>query len=252
MRIQKKFWLGIAGLLMTSAAAYAQVSAPAPVAAPVPAQNDYDSEDEAVLFKIHDVTPVKNKENGSVVSCDFYITFYNRSHKDINGALLDLSWLDNSLADVINEEKEISAEKNRHGEDIDPEFSYTQRNNPVELMVSVDMPAIKSFKQITVRSSLKSDRCFVLLRDLSLNVRSCSTKNDSPQMIGNAAGCNGLFRFVSQNNPEYYMEFKKVSYNEQKIAERKQRANQEKEMEEQYKKAVQSFDVLTQTLSEIR
>ena len=75
------------------------------------------------------------------------------------------------------------------------------------------MPAIKAYKQITVRQSLKTDRCYILLDDLSINVKSCATQRNS---------------------------------------DIKERASQEKEMEEQYKKAVKSMDALTQTLAEIK
>lgn len=241
MSNNRKFFLGIMGLLMTAGVADAQTVGAA------------DDKDEAILFKIHDITPDKSKEKG-VRSCDFYVTFYNRSEKDINGAQIVLNWIDSSLTDVVNDEKADSAERNRKGEPVDANFSYTQRGNPIDLSAKIDMPAIKSYKQITVRSSVETDRCFVLLNDLKADVLSCTAKNDtgnSGNMI-NGGGCNSLFRFVSANNPEYYMEFKRVSHDEQKNTERKQRASQEKEMENQYGKTVESFETLSKILSDIK
>lgn len=257
----KNAFLGIFGLLFAAGAANAQVADVPPV---LPVQNEpmpafvANTKDEAVLFKVHDITPVKGRDkDGAVESCDFYVTFYNRSNKDINGAVLDLTWLDDSLIDIIDAEKAESAEKITRGEGVDPNYSYTQNDNPTNLTATIDMPAIKSYKQITVRSRIKTDRCFVLLEDLSMNVKSCSTKNEPGAGtvsvgMGANAGCNGLFRFVSSKNPEYYMEFKSISYDEQKAEERKQRVNEEQSMEENYRKAIEGFDRLSNVLAEIK
>lgn len=114
------------------------------------------------------------------------------------------------------------------------------------------MPAIKAYKQITVRQSLKTDRCYILLDDLSINVKSCAIKQTGNASFSSGDTCNGLFRFISQENPEYYTDFKPISYTTQRNSDIKERASQEKEMEEQYKKAVKSMDALTQTLAEIK
>lgn len=245
MKIQNTFLSGLAGLMLTVGTANAQTAD----AKTLPA---HEEEDEAILFKVHDVKPVKNSKGEEVNACDFYVTFYNRSDKDINGAQLDLTWVDNSLIDVIDAEKEKSAEKHKNGEDVDADFSYTQNGNPLQLTASIDMPAIKSYKQITVRQSLKTDRCYILLDDLSINVKSCAVKKTGGNSFNSSDACKGLFRFVSQENPEYYTDFKPVSYTMRKNSDIKERAGQEKEMEEQYKKAVKSMDALTQTLAEIK
>lgn len=245
MKIQNTFLSGLAGLMLTVGTANAQTAD----AKTLPA---HEEEDEAILFKVHDVKPVKNSKGEEVNACDFYVTFYNRSDKDINGAQLDLTWVDNSLIDVIDAEKEKSAEKHKNGEDVDADFSYTQNGNPLQLTASIDMPAIKSYKQITVRQSLKTDRCYILLDDLSINVKSCAVKKTDGNSFNSSDACKGLFRFVSQENPEYYTDFKPVSYTMRKNSDIKERAGQEKEMEEQYKKAVKSMDALTQTLAEIK
>ena len=224
MKIQNLFLAEIAGLMLVVGATNAQT-------ANVETPPTLEAEDEAILFKIHDVKPVKDAKGEDVNACDFYVTFYNRSNKDINGAQLDLSWTDNSLLDIVNAEKRESAEKRKNGEDIDANFSY---------------------KQITVRQSLKTDRCYVLLDHLSVNVKSCAVKPVGNASFNAGNTCKGLFRFISQENPEYYTDFQPVSYTTQRNADVKERAGQEKEMEEQYQKAVKSIDALTQTLAEIK
>lgn len=245
MKIQNLFLAEIAGLMLVVGATNAQT-------ANVETPQTLEAEDEAILFKIHDVKPVKDAKGEDVNACDFYVTFYNRSNKDINGAQLDLSWTDNSLLDIVNAEKRESAEKRKNGEDIDANFSYTQKNNPQQLTTSINMPAIKAYKQITVRQSLKTDRCYVLLDHLSVNVKSCAVKPVGNASFNAGNTCKGLFRFISQENPEYYTDFQPVSYTTQRNADVKERAGQEKEMEEQYQKAVKSIDALTQTLAEIK
>lgn len=248
MKIQKNFWLGIAGVMLTLSAANAQeVGAEKDKAVPV------TEEDEAILFKVHDITPVRAMRGEEISSCDFYVTFYNRSPKDINGADIELNWTDNSLSSVINAEKAVSAERKAKGENVDANFSYTQQQNPSQLMASVKMPAIKSYKQVTVKQNIKTDRCYALLDNLAIKVNSCSVKASSDSSSLSATdGCNGLFQFVSQDNPEYYTEFQKVSYASKKEAEIKKRASQEKEVEEQYQQTVKNMDLLSQTLAEIK
>ena len=92
MKIQNKFWLGVAGLLLSAGVANAQN---ADVAA--------EEESEAILFKVHDISPVKGGIDGEVTSCEFYVTFYNRSKKDIANAQVDLSWMDDSLSDSFSD-----------------------------------------------------------------------------------------------------------------------------------------------------
>lgn len=245
MKIQNKFCLGIASLMLAAGVANAQ-STDGKI---VPAAEE---EDEAILFKVHDVTPVKARSSDMVTSCDFYITFYNRSKKDINGAQIDLTWVDNSLSSVILDEKKNSAEKYADGETSDANYSYTQEKNPPQLTASVDMPAIKSYKQITTKQTIKTDRCYALLEDLTINVKSCAVKQSGGSSVVGNESCNGLFRFISQENPEYYTDFQKISYTTQRNADVKARANMEKEMEEQYQQTIRNMDLLSQTLAEIK
>lgn len=123
MKIQNTFLSGIAGLMLAAGAANAQTAdAKTPPA--------HEEEDEAILFKVHDVKPIKNSKGDEVNACDFYVTFYNRSNKDINGAQLDLTWVDNSLIDVVNAEKEESAENTRTAKILMPIFLYAERQSP--------------------------------------------------------------------------------------------------------------------------
>ena len=245
MKIQNGFCFGIASLMLSASIASAQ----APDAKIV---SDSGERDEAILFKVHDITSVKTPNDSDIVACEFFVTFYNRSPKEINGAQLELKWVDNSLIPVVNAEKAESAERHAKGDDIDADFSFTQNGNPLELYAPINMPAIKPYKQITLKQSMKTDRCYVLLNNLTIDVKSCSVKQKGDAAIPSNENCNGMFRFISQENPEYYTDFQKISYATQKEADVKKRANQEKEMEEKYQQAVKNMDLLSQALAEIK
>ena len=58
---------------------------------------------DGVLFKIHDIVPVKNAD-GVVSSCELGATFYNRTDKEISNAALNLIWTDEVIVDAINQE----------------------------------------------------------------------------------------------------------------------------------------------------
>lgn len=45
-----------------------------------------------------------------MIACDFNTTFYNRSGYNLKEAMLDFTWKDTSLEDVIKQEKEEDAE----------------------------------------------------------------------------------------------------------------------------------------------
>ena len=241
MKIQNKFWLGVAGLLLSAGVANAQN---ADVAA--------EEESEAILFKVHDISPIKGGIDGEVTSCEFYVTFYNRSKKDIANAQVDLSWMDDSLSDLIAAEQKDSTERNKKGEKVEANFSYTQKLNPPQLSVSVKVPPLKPYKQMTTKQSLDTDRCYVLMNPLSMNVKSCSIKQTENTSFYGDENCSNMFHFVSQDNPEYYMDFQPISFSTQQNVDMKERANQERAVEEQYRKTVRDMDSLSRALSEIR
>ena len=61
-------------------------------------------EQPAVLFKIHDVKPLRDRD-GNVTDCEFGVTFYNRTNSDVNKIAMDLTWTDEVVGNVIQMEK---------------------------------------------------------------------------------------------------------------------------------------------------
>ena len=82
MTENKKVFLSVLGMVMAGC---------------VSAANAQQSAQENILFKIHDVQPVKNAD-GAVVACDFDTTLYNRSNSALRAAVLNLTWTDETEA----------------------------------------------------------------------------------------------------------------------------------------------------------
>lgn len=228
--------------------------APAPMVA---AKQNMKS--EAVLFKIHDISPLKNNE-GAVVACNFSATFYNRSDRDINGATIRLTWNDKTIGGVIGDELKESADKRKlSGKDgrYTRATSQTERITPENIESTLEMPAVKSYKQMTLTSKLQTDRCFLLLNDVDFRVDSClALENQDANMMSRGGGastdCARLFKYVSAKSPAYYKEFKKVSYDEEKAAKKTEMQKNTQEINRVYSETVDALNATSGTLSRIK
>lgn len=219
------------------------------------------SGENVVLFKIHDVKPIKNDE-GIATDCEFSFTLYNRSPKNIDDVKMELSWLDDGVSSVIDEEDEKSVEETvdedyegyLNAERIKTEKPKTENFVSRNLKTSLVLPLIKPFRQISLKSKIKTDRCFLLLKDASFSFDTCSVSEDktdassrrgafhSNVSVSNA--CVGLFKFVSPRDPEYYREFQKVSFNEEAI-------KREEAMKKDIDGLKKDYDSMVSTLDEV-
>lgn len=175
----------------------------------------------AVLFKIHEIKPVMNSD-GVVTGCDFLATFYNRTTESFRQAKLNLGWTDDVSGRFLTEELE---EDNKPAQQ-NYRNARMQNQNNSEITTTIEMPALGSYKQASVQGSVKTEKCFLLLDKLDFQVESCNmigkeetnTQNTRRQRINagrNSSECAGLFQYVDSKNPEYYDEFKNISYSEQ-------------------------------------
>lgn len=202
---------------------------------------DATEKDNAVLFKIHDITPVKNSE-GEVVACDFNTTFYNRSPFLLREASMELSWHDTSLENVINDEKKAEAAKNGSGV---RGYSETERSSEQDVKVMIDVPTIKSYKQTTLKNRVNTDRCFLLVGNVEYTMRNCSsesqvTDNRRRRSTVNSE-CARLFQFVSPEDAQYYQEFKEVSVEEQDTQAENKRKEEKSELDKLYSATVETI-----------
>lgn len=188
--------------------------------------------DDAVLFKIHDIVPVKNAD-GVVTSCDLGATFYNRTANNISDISLTFVWLDEVIADEIVQEERVEKENKRANRRSSSRFS-TASYNEKDVIFNLKLPPLKSYQQITLKSKVNTDRCFLLLNDMEINVNSCR--------IGDGkSDCKGLFNFISVKNPEYYTDFQIISPEEQKAKETSMQDQQKQELNATYDQALEAI-----------
>ena len=203
--------------------------------------------DDLVLFKIHDVTSVKNDE-GLVTSCSFGATFYNRSPYTLKSVKLNLSWEDEAIANTISKEKIENNKKNNK------KSSDTAATTSAVVSTSVNLYNLDPKSQKTIRAKLDSDRCFLLMNDLKYEASDCSVTSaegvDNPY-LGNEK-CTGFFEFVSTENPEYYREFKAISYSEEKANESEARSKERSEINKIYEETLAEFNKVKAALAGIK
>lgn len=241
------------------------------------------SGENVVLFKVHDITPIKNDE-GVVSDCEFALTLYNRSPKNVDAATIRLSWFDEGVSNVIDDEdkkaledemeKSMSNSRTSENRERGRIFSNS-KNSQVQqpktedfvmrtLATSVALPQIKPFRQVSLKSKIKSDRCFLMLGELDFSFTSCrvtetesssSTRNSMSIGRSNGSGetaCQSLFRYVSPRDPEYYREFQKVSFNEEAEKKKELREKDINEMQESYDNMMNTLMSASTTLQSIQ
>jgi len=237
----------------------------------VPAWADEEDEDRlvsqidenqpAVLFKIHNIKPIKNNE-GKVTDCEFSATFYNRSNNNIDNAQININWHDDAISNVIEDEKAAALKKiqeEHYGESVDmmpAPVSDTEKTTPVLLTANLQLPPLKPYRQVSLRSKIASDRCFLMINDATFKLDACNATN--PEKTGvtlatqGMAVCNNLFKFVSARDPEYYREFKKVAFNEEIKAKQNARKQEQQSLTEIYNKAVSNLSKATDIIGQIK
>lgn len=231
-------------------------------------KNEFSSKiasgESVVLYKIHDIKSLKN-ETDDASECEFSLTLYNRSPKTIESATIQLSWEDDSIEQVIDKENRMDIDEEKPVNEKLAEM-YEQANPKTETLVSkylstsVILPKIKPFRQVSLKSRVRSDRCFLMMEDVDASFPVCSViDGDSGNSSGNlgivpqgANDCVTLFRFVSPKDPEYYREFQKVSFNEEADRHEEEVRKSADEVEMQYNKILQSVNGVTAVLESIK
>ena len=207
--------------------------------------------DNVVLFKIHDVVPVKNAD-GLIVSCDFGATFYNRSPNEVNNTSLNLVWADEVVADAINQEERNNREAQRTNRRNTPRYgTATYNSNTVSL--NLRLPPLKPNQQVSLKSKVATDRCFLLIEDMDININSCNVvpQNGDMTVVTNSPDmCQNLFRNVSPKSSEYYADFLPVSVEAHRAEEDALVKEKYKEMEDVFSQATNAVDAINSSLSD--
>lgn len=214
------------------------------------------ADSEAVLFKIHDVQPIKGTLE-QTVACDYDVTFYNRSQKDLSSASLLLTWTDSTIDTVILNEKNKDAREGRQG--FNQAIADMEANSPVQVSSQLEVPALAPQKQVSIHARIQSDRCFLLTGPVDVQVKTCNIKGNADtssrsRYASNSGGtsCDGLFVFVSPENPEYYREFRPISYDDEKIQSEKRRNQERTDINTQYDAVVNEISKISTVLEGIK
>lgn len=210
--------------------------------------------EQAVLFKIHDIVPFKNGD-GEVVGCDYKTTFYNRSDVVIGSATLNLEWKDQAIDEVIDQEKKEDAKKNE--KPAGRASSTTERLTDKTVTALVDVPSINPLRQAVVQSRVNTDRCFLLIDDPKFEVKNCSS--GAVKTAGNRGngsrsdvGCAKLFHFVSAEDPQYYLEFKAITADQEKEEKEAKQIKEKSETDGLYEKTLKSIEMTDAVISTIK
>lgn len=211
------------------------------------ATNKTDSSNAAVLFKIHDIIPEKDSD-GKVIHCNVAATFFNNTKADIANAALSLEWDDEVIAETIDQEERTEKEQKRlNTRNAKSRYStagFTTKN----ITTSLKLPPLKAGQQVSLKTKVATDRCFLLLNDMDINVNNCGTASMNEKISRN--GCNNLFRYISPKMPEYYMEFKEISPAEQMVLEDREFDVSKKEMNTMFESTMAAIKDITSDVPE--
>ena len=68
------------------------------------------------------------------------------------------------------------------------------------------------FQQVSLKTKVDTDRCFLLLNDMDISIDNCGTVASGEKT--SRRGCENMFRYISPKMADYYTEFKEVSQDE--------------------------------------
>ena len=208
---------------------------------------------QVILFKIHDIKPILNAE-GEIEACEYTATFYNRTPVNIRQAKIQLGWTDKiSERYPVEGEMPVAEETNENAEASSEEtpmpiaqLSSAPHENLGTFQSVLNIPALGSLKQVSLQGQVQTDKCFALFDNVKFYVPMCNilgqdapvdTRRGRLEADKDQLNCASLFAYVNSKHPEYYSEFKKISYEEQVQHERTQE-EQEKEMIESISKTI--------------
>ncbi len=180
-----------------------------------------------ILFKIHDVVPEKNAD-GKVLYCNIGATFFNRTKIDVANASLTLKWEDEVIGETIDQEERAEKERRRVNPNGERARYSTSSFTGKSISTSLKLPPLKAGQQVSLKTKVDTDRCFLLLNDMDINVNNCGTAGLNDKV--SRQGCNNLFSYVSPKMAEYYTDFKAVSHEEQMALEDAEVSNTQNEV----------------------
>ncbi len=193
-----------------------------------------------IIFKIHDVVPEKNVD-GEVIYCNLGATFFNRTDATVNNLAISLIWKDDVIDETIAiENREEREAKRNNSKKPTPRYSTSSFTSKT-VSVDLKLPPIKMNQQITLKTKVDTDRCFLLLNDMDIKTLNCGS-------LGGASSkenCANSFQYVSPKQGEYYTEFKEISWDDQILREDEQVSKLQEDVENLYNEVEKALDLIT-------
>ncbi len=195
-----------------------------------------------VLFKIHDIVPEKDA-NGKVLFCNVGATFFNRTKMDIANVAITLQWEDDVIGEIIDQEERLEKEQKRVNPKAQRSRYSTSSFTGKTISAPLKLPQLRINQQVTLKTKVDTDRCFLLLNDMDVTVNNCGTAGMNDKVSHQS--CSNLFRYVSPKSAEYYMEFKEVSPEEQLAIENAEVASVEREIRKLFDETIVTIRDIT-------
>ena len=204
--------------------------------------------DNAVIFKIHDIKPVNNE--GIVTGCDFLVTLYNRTSINFRSFTINLDWLDEVESEFKFDryvESVIGVEEATKQKEFLGDKFETQ-----PLKTSVTVNAFGTDTQISVKSHIDSEKCYLLLKEANFTVTPCDIVRSAEGMSGaTSQECTQLFQLVNTSNPEYFGQFKNISATELAMRSKESENRELSDIDLVINKIVENMGVSGKTLADI-
>lgn len=193
-----------------------------------------------IIFKIHDVVPEKDAE-GNVIYCNVGATFFNRTKNDVANLAISLNWNDDVIGEIIDIEDREEKEK-RRSKSKEPKSRYsTSSFTSKTVSTDLKLPPIKVNQQITLKTKVDTDRCFILLNDMDVGVINCGTLSVS----SSKESCANFFQYISPKMGEYYTDFKEISWENQIAEEDNHVVQLQDDVNKLYDETISAIDSIT-------
>ena len=205
---------------------------------------------DAVIFKVHEIEPVL--KDGIVTGCDFSVTLYNRTAINFRSFTINMSW-----KDVVEERFDFNQYMKSFVDpkELEEHKEFLQQDASTKPMTTnLTVNAFGADKQISVRSHVNSDKCYLMLTNAEYTVTPCdivrSIDNPATKDISGKE-CTQLFQFVNTSNPEYFGQFKNMSATELAAQEKMLETNELADIDVIINKVVENIETSDKTLSSI-
>ena len=204
--------------------------------------------DNAVIFKIHDIKPVS--EEGVVTGCDFLVTLYNRTSVNFRSFTINLDWLD-KVESEFKFDKYVESvigleEVNKQKEFLGDKFD----TKPLKTAITVN--AFGADTQISIKSHIDSEKCYLLLEEANFTVTPCDIVRTAESVsAATSQECTALFQLVDTSNPEYFGQFQNVSATELAMRSKESENRELSDIDLVINKIVENMGVSGKTLADI-